>query len=162
MAEQSFTNGSEGAQGNGDGATANDLRDRVAAAAEAQKNRAADGLGSMGDAARQASDQLRGSSAFVASWVGAVGDHLVTLADGLRDKDPGELMDDVTDFARRRPAVFLGGAFLLGLGVAQVLKSGGGPGMANLVSGSSGGNGYRRQSSGYGMDDQTAADSTAF
>lgn len=158
MAEQNYTNGSDGGRQQ-PGAPAGDLRDRVAAAAEAQKNRAAEGLGSVGDSVRQAGDQLRGSSAFVASWVNAVGDHLVTIADGLRDKEPGELMDDVTAFARRQPALFLGGAFLLGVGVAQVLKAGGGPGMADAAFGAPGGRPPR--SAGFAMDDAAAVTDTA-
>ncbi len=34
-----------------------------------------------------------------------------------------DMMDDVAAFARRRPALFIGGAFLIGLGVARFLKS---------------------------------------
>lgn len=158
MAEQHYANGTNGAQ-QPSGAPAGDLRDRVAAAAEAQKNRAADGLGSVGDSVRQAGDHLRGSSAFVASWVNAVGDHLVTMADGLRDKEPGELMDDVTAFARRQPALFLGGAFLLGVGVAQVLRAGGGPGLAGAPFGSRGGRSPR--AAGFAMDDAAATTDTA-
>ncbi len=167
MAEQNYSNGAGSAAEGGAGPTAADLRDRVAAAAaaaaEAQKNRAADGLGGMADAARQASDQLRGSSAFVASWVNAVGDHLHTLADGLREKDSAELIDDVTAFARRRPALFLGGAFLLGVGVAQVLKAGGGPGLSLPASGTSADyNTRQRRSAGFTAGETSAADSTAF
>ncbi len=167
MAEQNDTNGSDRATDSGAAPTGANLRDRVAAAAaaaaEAQKNRAADGLGGMGDAARQASDQLRGSSAFVASWVSAVGDHLQTMAEGLREKEPGELIDDVTAFARRRPALFLGGAFLLGVGVAQVLKAGGGPGLSLPASGSrTGFDAYQRRAAGFETGATSAADSTAF
>ena len=33
------------------------------------------------------------------------------------------MLDDLNSFARRRPAVFIGGAFLVGLGLARFLKS---------------------------------------
>jgi hypothetical protein len=33
------------------------------------------------------------------------------------------MLDDVHSFARRRPALFIGGAFLVGLGIARFLKS---------------------------------------
>jgi hypothetical protein len=99
------------------------LRDKVASAADAQKNRAADGLGSIADVARRTSDELRGESEMLASWVNVASDQLRLMADRLRDRRPGELADDLTRFARERPAMFLGGAFLLGLGVARLLKS---------------------------------------
>lgn len=99
------------------------FRERVESAADAQKQRAADGLGSAAAAARDTSNRLRGESEFVASWVSAAGDQLQALADRLRDRKPGELIDELSQFARERPGVFLGGAFVLGLGVARLLKS---------------------------------------
>lgn len=41
----------------------------------------------------------------------------------LRDKSPQELKQDAENFAREKPAWFLGGAFLLGLLGARFLKS---------------------------------------
>ncbi len=133
MAEQSFTNGFDGAADARGTHTGPDLRDRVAAAASAQKDRAADRLDSMADTARLASDQLRASSNLVASWIDAAGSQLLHVADGLRDKEPGELLDEVTALARRRPALFLGGAFLLGVGVAQLVRNGTVPRLAAVV-----------------------------
>lgn len=43
----------------------------------------------------------------------------------LRDTDVDEMVDRVEDFARRNPAVFLGGAFALGLVGARFIKSSG-------------------------------------
>lgn len=37
------------------------------------------------------------------------------LADWLESREPGQLLDEVRDFARRRPGVFLGGALVAGL-----------------------------------------------
>lgn len=99
------------------------FRDRVESVADAQKQRAADGLGSAAAAARETGNRLRGEHDFVASWVSAAGDQIQLLADRLRDRQPGELVDELSRFARERPAVFLGGAFVLGLGVARLLKS---------------------------------------
>ncbi|MGI8673615.1 MAG: hypothetical protein ACR2LU_13530, partial [Luteitalea sp.] len=50
-------------------------------------------------------------------------DQIQTLADRLRDKNPAAMVHDLEGFARRRPAAFVGGAFLLGLGLARFLKS---------------------------------------
>jgi hypothetical protein len=103
--------------------TMGELKQKVASAADAQKNRAAEGLGGIADVARQTGEELRGQNETLASWVNAASDQLRLMADRLRDRPAAELADDLTRFARQRPAVFLGGAFLLGLGVARLLKS---------------------------------------
>jgi hypothetical protein len=103
--------------------TMDELRQQVAAAADAQKNRAAEGLGGIADVGRQTGEELRGESETLASWVNAASDQLRHMADRLRDRPAAELAEDLTQFARQRPAMFLGGAFLLGLGVARLLKS---------------------------------------
>jgi hypothetical protein len=129
MAEQSSNTwnqggGAEGATGGtGSSPGMGELRQKVADAADVQKNRAADGLGGIADVARQTGEDLRGQSETLASWVNAASDQLRHIADGLRDRPVAEIADEITRFARERPAVFLGGAFLLGLGVARLLKS---------------------------------------
>jgi hypothetical protein len=123
------TGSSSGATGNtgASGRSADDLRQKVAStvasAADSQKNRAAEGLGSIADVARQTGEDLRGQNEMLASWVNAASDQLRTMADRLRDRPAAELAEDLTRFARQRPAMFLGGAFLLGLGVARLLKA---------------------------------------
>lgn len=103
--------------------TMGELREKVASAADAQKNRAAEGLGGIADVARQTGEDLRGQNETLASWVHAASDQLRQVADRLRDRPAAELADDLARFARERPALFLGGAFVLGLGVARLLKS---------------------------------------
>jgi hypothetical protein len=103
--------------------TMGELKQKVASAADAQKNRAAEGLGGIADVARQTGEDLRGQNETLASWVNAASDQLRHMADRLRDRPAAELAEDLTQFARQRPALFLGGAFLLGLGVARLLKS---------------------------------------
>jgi hypothetical protein len=103
--------------------TMGELRQKVASAADTQKNRAAEGLGGIADVARQTGEELRGQNETLASWVNAASDQLRHMADRLRDRPAAEFAEDLTRFARERPAVFLGGAFLLGLGVARLLKS---------------------------------------
>jgi hypothetical protein len=122
------TTGFTGTTGAGAGAgspqqTMGELKQKVASAADAQKNRAAEGLGGIADVARQTGEELRGQNETLASWVNAASDQLRHMADRLRDRPAAELADDLTRFARERPALFLGGAFLLGLGVARLLKS---------------------------------------
>jgi hypothetical protein len=128
MAEQSSNTWNEG---DGPESTAagsspqpmGELRQKVADVADAQKNRAADGLGGIAEVARQTGEDLRSQNEALASWVNAASDQLRHMADRLRDRPAAELADEIARFARERPALFLGGAFLLGLGVARLLKS---------------------------------------
>ena len=88
-----------------------------------QKDRAAIGLTSLADALRQSGRQLEGENATVASYVDVAAGQVDRLVDGLRDRDIAEMMSDLERFARRRPGVFLGSAFVLGLAAARFLKS---------------------------------------
>lgn len=88
-----------------------------------QKERAATGLTSVVDALRQSGRQLEGQNATVASYVDAAAGQVERFVGGLRDRDVGAMVTDLEQFARRRPAMFLGSAFLLGLVTARFLKS---------------------------------------
>lgn len=96
------------------------LRDTVASAAEEQKDRAADQIEGVADVARHTSEELRGQNELLASWVHIASDQLRLMADRLRDRQPGELAEDLTRFARQRPLLFIGGAFLVGVGLARL------------------------------------------
>jgi hypothetical protein len=59
----------------------------------------------------------------VSEYIRTAGDRVQRAADYLENKDVREVVSDVEQFARRQPALFLGGAFMLGLVAARVLKS---------------------------------------
>jgi hypothetical protein len=63
------------------------------------------GQGSVGDYADRAADQVERFSTY------------------LRETEVDEIMDEVRDFARRRPALFLGGAAAVGFFATRFLKS---------------------------------------
>jgi len=88
-----------------------------------QKARAAEGLGSVANAIRQASEQMRAENQTLAAYADRAVDQIQLFADRMRDKDPAEMVQDVEQFARRNPTAFVGAAFLLGLGLARFLKS---------------------------------------
>ena len=88
-----------------------------------QKARAAQGLGSVASAIRQASEHMRAENQTLAAYADKAVDQIQLFADRMRDKDPAEMVQDVERFARRNPAAFVGGAFFLGLGLARFLKS---------------------------------------
>lgn len=78
------------------------------------------------------------------------------LASFLNNREVGELVDEVEDFARRQPAVFIGGAFALGVLGARFLRS------SRQNMGLDSGRDYRRRTfeGGYGDDMSSRSDST--
>ena len=99
------------------------IQQRVTSRVDEQKNRAADGLGGIADVLRNATNDLRGENEALASYVDMASDQMKRFADQIRERGVGDMMDDVSQFARRRPALFIGGAFLVGIGIARFLKS---------------------------------------
>ena len=59
----------------------------------------------------------------VVKFLGAAADRMEHLADYLRTTETDELVRQAESLARRQPAVFLGGAFMLGVLGARFLKS---------------------------------------
>jgi hypothetical protein len=91
-----------------------------------QLGRVTETIGSVVEATRSVSDQLRQSDqAMVATYVDQAAMQMEKLAGYLEHKDLPELVGDVDRFARRQPALFMGGAFVLGLMAARFLKSSG-------------------------------------
>ena len=99
------------------------IKQNVTSRVDEQKNRAADGLGGIANVFRNAGNELRTENEALASYVDMASDQLRRFADQIREKGVADMMDDVHNFARRRPALFIGGAFLIGLGIARFLKS---------------------------------------
>lgn len=96
-----------------------------------QKDNLARGLSSVADGIRQMGDNLRGSEQSqtpIAGLTAKYGDSLANqveqVSNYLEKKDLRELVRDVEVFARRNPAIFIGGAFALGIAAARFLKSG--------------------------------------
>jgi hypothetical protein len=114
--------GGDGASEGGRGLVDN-LQQRVKAGADQQKNRAADGLGGIAQVFQHAGDEMRAENETLASYVDMAGDRLRRFADQVRERGVEDMLEDVQRFARQRPAMFIGGAFLIGLGVARFLKS---------------------------------------
>jgi hypothetical protein len=99
------------------------IHQSVSSKADSQKNRAAEGIAGIADAIRNASNELRSQNESLASLVDGASDQLKSFADSIRQRGTGEIVRDIADFGRRQPAMFLGGAFLIGLGAARFLKS---------------------------------------
>ena len=128
--ETTKPNGSATRQGNGrpghetNGATLlGGIQQKVTSRVDEQKNRAADGLGGIADVFRNAGNELRNENESLAQYVDMASDQLRRFAETIRQRGVADMMDDVNRFARRNPAVFIGGAFLVGVGLARFLKS---------------------------------------
>jgi hypothetical protein len=100
------------------------VRDTAAAQLTSQKKRATDGLGNISQAVRQSTHQLRDQEHdVIAHYVEQAADQIDRFSQHMRDKNVDDLMRDIQQMARRRPALFIGGAFAVGLIGARFLKS---------------------------------------
>ena len=111
---------------------ANVAGDKVASRLDTQKERVAGELGGVAQALRQASDQLRDQSqaATAPEYVASAATQVERLSNYLRSTNTKEIVHGVEEFARRQPALFVGGTFVLGLFATRFLKSSGGSRLA--------------------------------
>lgn len=106
------------------GAVAAQAQDQIKSRIATQKDTAAESLSGVAHALRETGNQLRASD-----QTGAIGlldeaaSQVERLSSYLQHNDLNRLVRDAESFARRQPALFLGGAFLVGLVGARFLKS---------------------------------------
>jgi hypothetical protein len=102
----------------------NNLKERATTQLTTQKDRATEGIGTIAQAVRQTTERLRDEQhETVAEYVERAAEQLERLSHNLRTKDVNELLQDAQRLARRRPALFVGGGFAVGLLAARFLKS---------------------------------------
>ena len=77
-------------------------------------------------ARNSAADELRSGSPQERSF-SQIADGLADASEAIRDKDLGEMMGSVNDFARRNPLVFLGSAALVGFAATRFAKASSAP-----------------------------------
>lgn len=82
-------------------------------------------LGSVANAVRQTSYEIGGENETVARYGERIAEQLEGISSYLNEKGVEDVLTDLQDFARRKPAVFLGGAFMLGMVVGRFLRSSG-------------------------------------
>jgi hypothetical protein len=89
-----------------------------------QKGRVTESVGAIADALHQTADHLddqdQGS---IARFAHMAADRLEDFSNDLQDKSVDQIFGEVEGFARREPALFLGGALALGLLASRFLKS---------------------------------------
>src|SRR4051794_13673235 len=99
------------------------VKDGAVSQLSTQKDRATDGIGSVAQAVRQSTQQLRdGQHDTIAQYVDQAAAQLERFSTTLREKNVSELLDEAQRFARRNPALFIGGAFAVGLMSARFFK----------------------------------------
>lgn len=105
------------------------VQEKATSQIDKQKSNLAQGLGSVAGSIRQMGDSLKDSGEqsgvvkLTAQYGSSLADQVEQLSSYLDRKEVGELVRDVEYFARRNPALFIGGAFALGLLGARFLKS---------------------------------------
>lgn len=126
---------SEGQRGTSAASLITDLKDQVTEqaqglaeqaqeVAESQKGRLAEGATEVAEALHHASEGLRADDQeTVGNYAEALAGQVDKVARFLQSRDLPTMARDVSGFARRQPALFLGGAFTLGIVAARFLKS---------------------------------------
>jgi hypothetical protein len=110
------------------GEIVNQVQQRAGSQLTRQKESAASDLSTVVNAVRRFGESLAGQengpiARYAAQYGDKAANNLERLSNYIREQDPKQLLDDVQDFGRRRPAWLLGGAFLLGFAGARLIKS---------------------------------------
>jgi hypothetical protein len=111
-------------------------------------DRASDLLAQVAGAVRQSGEQLRSEQPQVAGFADTAARQVDRVSQYLRQTDVQGLVRETEGFARRQPAVFLGGALAIGLIASRFLKASP-EGGSGYRSGVSAGNRYRGSTGGY-------------
>jgi hypothetical protein len=91
-----------------------------------RKDQAAQGLNAVSSSMRQMGDTLHQNeqTSGYAQYVHQAAEQVDRFSGYLQNRDPRQIMADAENWARRNPALVLGGAFALGLLASRFLKSG--------------------------------------
>jgi len=104
-----------------------DVADEARKVAESKiragKDQAAEHLGAVASALRQTTARLRSEDNALTDYVEKAASSVDGLSHYLQTRTLSQLVGDAEDFARREPAIFLGGAFFAGLVGGRFLKS---------------------------------------
>ncbi|GAB2609393.1 hypothetical protein [Kribbella endophytica] len=100
---------------------AGQTRDQLVEQAGQQKDRAAEGLRSVADELRGMAEH--GQSGWGAQLAGHGAQFGNQAADFLQQHEPGELLDEVRRYARKRPGTFLLGAAVLGVVAGRMTRA---------------------------------------
>lgn len=117
----------------------NSVANRIHSEVDSRKSDATDQVRSVSTAIQNAAGGLDASAP---SWLKSAfhqgAQQVQRFADALDRKDSRQLMNEVQDFARERPAMFLGACAAAGFAAARILKAGGEQGAGSSGGGSQG------------------------
>ena len=102
---------------------AGEARQRITDIVDQQKAAGADTISGVARAAQTAASDLEGTSPQVARFVRTAADGVERIAKDIRSSDLNDVVASLTDFGRRQPVAFFGGAILAGFVLARFLKS---------------------------------------
>jgi hypothetical protein len=106
----------------------NEATNELSYQASTQQKRAAEGLRALGSELRSMAGSSE-QSGVASELVGQAASRAHQVADWLEQRQPGQVLDEVRSFARRRPGAFLAGALVAGVVVGRLTR--------NLASGGS-------------------------
>jgi hypothetical protein len=99
------------------------IKEKAAKVAEDQKRGVAQRLGGVGSAIHESAKSLEQEDPNIAWATHQVADRIQGVADYVRSRDFEGLRSDAERWARRHPVAFLGGLFLAGLVVGNLVKA---------------------------------------
>jgi uncharacterized protein YjbJ (UPF0337 family) len=106
--------------------TVGQVADTAKQQADSQRERLAGGLNHVAEGLRQTAQTMRErDQELVGEYANKAANQVERAAGYMSEHSVDQIIGDVQDFARREPALVLGGAFALGFLAARFLKAGG-------------------------------------
>lgn len=99
------------------------VRDEAQSGIEHQRAEVADRIRRLGGVLRASSQTLSTDDPLAQQLFASAGDRIEKVAEYIGSITPGELASDVQSLARRRPGLFFGGSFIIGLALGRFVKS---------------------------------------
>ncbi len=105
--------------------TASQVGEQAKQTVDSRMSDVAHEIGSVADAVRQTSSEIGGESQTLSKYGDRLAEQLEGISSYLNEKGVEDVLTDLQDFARRKPVVFLGGAFMLGIMAGRFVRSSG-------------------------------------
>lgn len=99
------------------------VSDQVGDQATTQRDRLSETLRTLGDDLEKMAAGEGAASGMAADLVREVSDRARSMGSHLENREPGQLVDDARDFARRRPGTFLLGALVAGVAAGRLFRA---------------------------------------
>jgi hypothetical protein len=100
-----------------------EAREQATSGITQQRDMVAQRIRRIGGVLRAGSSTLATDDSLAQNLLEVASDRIERVADYVSEATPGMLTDDLQRVARRRPGLFFGGAFLLGLGLGRFVRS---------------------------------------